>query len=149
MKVFAIRVSSLVAVFLVLSGPCFWCPEVAGETGTALALGIGLEGYDYPYKVEFLPLTIEGQDVRMAYMDVPSDEEPNGKTVLLLHGKNFFGSYWKDTIRFLTGKGFRVIVPDQLGFGKSSKPNIHYSFHLLAANTKKLMDSLEIKQVVV
>jgi pimeloyl-ACP methyl ester carboxylesterase len=42
-----------------------------------------------------------------------------------------------------------VVVPDQIGFGKSSKPNIHYSFHLMAANTKKLLDSLGIKEVAV
>ena len=42
-----------------------------------------------------------------------------------------------------------MIVPDQIGFGKSSKPNIHYSFHLLALNTKKLLDTLGIKQIAV
>jgi pimeloyl-ACP methyl ester carboxylesterase len=40
-------------------------------------------------------------------------------------------------------------VPDQLGFGKSSKPNIHYSFHLLADNTKTLLNDLGIKKVAV
>ena len=40
-------------------------------------------------------------------------------------------------------------MPDQIGFGKSSKPNIHYSFHLLATNTRKLVDSLDIKQAIV
>lgn len=112
-------------------------------------LSISLEGYDYAYKVGFLDLIVEGQDLRMAYMDVQPKGEPNGKTVVLLHGKNFFGNYWRDTVRLLTQKGFRVVVPDQIGFGKSSKPNIHYSVHLLAANTRKLLDTLEIKQVVV
>jgi pimeloyl-ACP methyl ester carboxylesterase len=41
------------------------------------------------------------------------------------------------------------VVPDQLGFGKSSRPNIHYSFHLLASNTKKLLDTLGIKQATI
>jgi pimeloyl-ACP methyl ester carboxylesterase len=108
-----------------------------------------MENYPYPYDVAFLPLTIEGQDLRMAYMDVPAMGNPNGKAVLLLHGKNFFGAYWEETIRFLSRNGFRVIVPDQIGFGKSSKPNIHYSFHLLASNTKKLLDTLGIKEVSV
>jgi pimeloyl-ACP methyl ester carboxylesterase len=69
--------------------------------------------------------------------------------VLLFHGKNFFGAYWKETIRFLTKNGYRVVIPDQLGFGKSSKPNIHYSFHLLASNTKKLLDVLGVKETAV
>jgi pimeloyl-ACP methyl ester carboxylesterase len=114
-----------------------------------LPLSISMEDYDYPYPVKLLPLTVEGQDLRMAYMDVPPEGAPNGTAVLLLHGKNFFGAYWKETIRTLSQNGFRVIVPDQIGFGKSSKPNIHYSFHLLAANTKKVLDSLGIKQIAV
>jgi pimeloyl-ACP methyl ester carboxylesterase len=69
--------------------------------------------------------------------------EPRG-AVVLFHGKNFFGAYWKDTIAALTDAGYRVIVPDQIGFGKSSKPDIHYSFHLLAANTRQLLESLGI-----
>jgi len=112
-------------------------------------LSITMESYGYPYQVEFLPLTIEGQDLRMAYMNVPPEGKDLGRAVLLLHGKNFFGAYWKETIRFLTKNGFRVVIPDQVGFGKSSKPNIHYSFHLMASNTKKLLDVLGVKEVAV
>jgi pimeloyl-ACP methyl ester carboxylesterase len=108
-----------------------------------------LTGYDYPYAVRLLPLKLEGQQLRMAYMDVPPTARPNGHTVLLLHGKNFFGAYWKETIRALTAAGFRVVVPDQLGFGKSDKPNIHYSFHQLARNTRQLLDTLGVKKAVV
>ena len=63
-----------------------------------------------------------------------------------MHGKNFNGYYWKNLISFLTANGYRVIVPDQVGWGRSGKPNIHYSFHLLAANTKQLLDSLHVSQ---
>ena len=112
-------------------------------------LSISMEGYPYPYPVSFLPLTIEGQDLRMAYMDVAPQGKPNGKTVVLLHGKNFFGAYWRETIDVLSRNGYRVVVPDQVGFGKSSRPNIHYSFHLLAANTKKLLDTLGIREATV
>jgi pimeloyl-ACP methyl ester carboxylesterase len=126
---------------------CLLLLPLTGAAGEIGPLSISMENYDYPYSVAFLPLTIEGQDLRMAYMDVRPEGEGNGRAVLLLHGKNFFGAYWKETIRFLVRNGFRVIVPDQIGFGKSSKPNIHYSFHLLAANTKKLLDTLGVKEV--
>lgn len=112
-------------------------------------LSITLEGYSYPYPVSYLQTVIEGQDLKMAYMDVKPSGTGNGRSVLLMHGKNFSGVYWKDTIAFLTDNGFRVIVPDQIGFGKSSKPNIHYSFHALAANTKKLLDTLNVTEVTV
>jgi len=119
------------------------------KAGELKPLSITMENYDYPYPVEFLPLTIEGQDMRMAYMDVPPEGTSRGRAVLLLHGKNFFGAYWKETIRFLSKNGYRVIIPDQLGFGKSSKPDIHYSFHLLASNTKKLLDVLGVREIAV
>jgi len=130
-------------------GIFFAVPNLSVNAEDLKPLSITMEDYDYPYRVEFLPLTIEGQDLKMAYMNVPPDGKDTGRTVVLLHGKNFFGAYWKETIAFLSRNGFRVIVPDQLGFGKSSKPDIHYSFHLLAANTKKLLDTLGIKEVAV
>jgi pimeloyl-ACP methyl ester carboxylesterase len=119
------------------------------QADEAQPLSISLEGYPYPYPVSYLPVLSESQDLKMAYMDVQPTSGANGKSVLLLHGKNFSGTYWKDTIAFLAGNGYRVIVPDQIGFGKSSKPNIHYSFHALAANTKKILDSLGIREVTV
>ncbi len=113
------------------------------------ALGIALESLPYPYPVHYLPLEIEGQPLRMAYMDVQPSGTGNGRAVVLLHGKNFYGSYWENTIQVLSKAGYRVIVPDQVGFGKSAKPDIHYSFDLLAANTAQLLDHLKVEKVAV
>lgn len=112
-------------------------------------LSITLENVHYPYPVKFFSVEIGCQDLRMAYMDVPPDATPNGKTILLFHGKNFGGYYWSVVVRKLTQAGYRVLVPDQIGFGRSSKPLIHYSFHLLATQNKKLMDSLGIERAMV
>jgi pimeloyl-ACP methyl ester carboxylesterase len=105
------------------------------------------QSISYPYPVRYLALSIEQQPVKMAYMDVMPSNTANGSSVLLLHGKNFNGYYWKDVIEALKETGYRVIVPDQVGFGLSDKPDIHYSFHLLAANTKKLLDSLGVSKI--
>jgi len=112
------------------------------------SLSITLENVKYPYPVQYLPLRVEGQDIRMAYMDV-KPQNPNGKAVILFHGKNFGGYYWTDVIKALTTKGYRVIVPDQIGFGRSSKPFIHYSFHEFARYNKKLLDTLGIQKIIV
>ncbi len=112
-------------------------------------LGIALEEYSYPYPVQFLTLNIDGHQLRMAYMDVVPPGWGGRRAVVLLHGKNFYGSYWGNTIKALTAAGYRVIVPDQLGFGKSAKPAIDYSFDLLAANTAQLLDQLQVKQAVI
>lgn len=100
---------------------------------------------EYPFSVHSLTLRLEGKDYNMAFMDV-QPAKANGEVVILLHGKNFNGYYWKDVIPSLTKKGFRVIVPDQIGWGKSDKPPIHYSFHMLANNTKQLLDTLGVKK---
>lgn len=112
-------------------------------------MGIAMETWAYPYEVKYFSFEIEKEHVRMAYMDVAPASSANGKTVLLFHGKNFYASYWENTIKFLTGAGYRVIAADQIGFGKSSKPDIAYSFDLLAANTVQLLDSLSISKVAV
>jgi pimeloyl-ACP methyl ester carboxylesterase len=112
-------------------------------------LGIGLEDIEYPYPVHYFDLTIEGQLLRMAYMDVAPAGAANGKTVVLFHGKSFAGDYWARTIAELTAEGYRVVVPDQLGFGKSAKPDIRYSFDLLARNTKALLDSLGVTRAAI
>ena len=105
--------------------------------------GIGLEGFAYPYPVNMLPLVNDGEQVRMAYMDV-APVQPNGRTVVLLHGRNFPSSYWAPVIKTLTDAGYRVVVPDQIGFGKSSKPQGDLHFDNLARNTVALLDHLKI-----
>jgi pimeloyl-ACP methyl ester carboxylesterase len=119
---------------------------IPGPTYTE-PLGIGLEGRPYPYPVHFMPLEVRGQHLRMAFMDVAPTGTPNGRVVVLLHGKNFDSSYRSGTVGALTAAGFRVVVPDQIGFNKSSKPDLEYSFDFLAANTARLLDSLNIRDV--
>ncbi len=101
---------------------------------------------EYPYPVQKFNITLESKPVQIAYMDAQPDT-PANKTVLLFHGKNFNGYYWKDVMAFLVKAGYRVIVPDQPGWGRSDKPDLHYSFHLLAYVMNKLLDSLKIEKV--
>lgn len=111
-------------------------------------LSITLENVPYPYPVRFMRTEVGCEDVRMAYMDI-RPARSNGRNVMLFHGKNFGGYYWGNVIKALIEAGFRVIVPDQLGFGRSSKPFIQYSFHLLATQNRKLLDSLGVDRVIV
>ncbi|WP_372751926.1 alpha/beta fold hydrolase [Labilibaculum sp.] len=119
------------------------------QTDSLQCLDIELANYNYPFPVSILELNIQKQDVKMAYMDV-KPENYNGKNILLFHGKNFNGAYWKTTIEALSEKGYRVIVPDQIGFGKSSKPrHFHYTFQQLAKNTKTLLDTLHVDKTMI
>jgi pimeloyl-ACP methyl ester carboxylesterase len=53
--------------------------------------------------VQFFTLENQGQSLRMAYMDIRPNNSDQTETVVLLHGKNFSGSYWQKTIKALTG----------------------------------------------
>src|SRR5579863_7757811 len=110
---------------------------------------ITYEEVAYPFPVQYLPLTLYGQDVRMAYMDVPAAGTPNGRAVMLFHGMNFGGFYFSGPIEVLRNQGFRVVVPDQIGFGRSSKPIIPYNFHDMALNSRKLLQSLGVTKVTI
>src|ERR1700680_4314300 len=124
-------------------------PDLPPAPKDAKPGSITYEDVAYPYPVQFLPLTLYGQDVRMAYMDVPPAGQPNGRTVVLFHGMNFGGFYFAGPIEVLRKEGFRVVVPDQIGFGRSSKPIIPYNFHDMALNSRRLLESLRIAKVTI
>lgn len=107
------------------------------------------EDIEYPHPVHYLPFNLYGQDVRMAYMDVAPGPGGNGRTVVLLHGMNFAGFYWADTIDALRKAGFRVVVLDQIGFGRSSKPIIPYNFQDMAFNTRRVLQHLNIARAAI
>src|ERR1039458_253638 len=111
--------------------------------------GPELEGFSYPEPVQEFKFTSQGVQLHMTYMDV-KPARPNGRTAVLLHGKNFCGANWENTIKVLSKAGFRVIAPDQIGFCKSSKPGRYqYSFQQLALNTHALLESIRVEQATI
>jgi pimeloyl-ACP methyl ester carboxylesterase len=132
----------IISIILFATGLASWAQEKPLE-----ASGLMLENIKYPFQVKDISLNIQGQKLTMAYMDL-QPAKPNGKTVVLFHGKNFCAAYWEQTAKDLSKDGYRVIMPDQIGFGKSSKPtNIQYTFQLLAQNTKAVLDELKVSKI--
>lgn len=122
--------------------------------------------FTYPWPVKLFKFKSQGLDLEMAFMDItnsnpiPHPAEPNRnsknthghKTALLLHGRYFCSATWEETARALLsprGAYNRVIIPDQIGFCKSSKPGQQYQFslHQLALNTKSLLDTLGMTNI--
>src|SRR6478736_6746231 len=110
---------------------------------------ITCEDVPYPFPTSYLPLTLYGQDVRIAFMDVAPSAAANGHTVVLFHGNNFAGFYFGNVIEALRKQGFRVIVPDQIGYGRSSKPIIPYTFNDMARNSRAILQSLKIDKAMI
>jgi pimeloyl-ACP methyl ester carboxylesterase len=126
---------------------------VATSPSTAAVYGPHLEGFAYPHPIEQFKFTSQGQALSMAYMDVAAKVKPTegkapaAKTIVLMHGKNFCGATWEGSITALSEAGYRVIVPDQIGFCASSKPaHYQYSFQQLAHNTAALLASLGVSR---
>ncbi|MCP9236611.1 alpha/beta fold hydrolase [Lewinella sp. JB7] len=122
---------------------------LVGQSGAVLPLDERLTDYGYPYPARVYEFTSQLQQLEMIYMD-ETPARHNGKTVVLLHGKNFPSAYWKSTMNLLLEQGYRVIAPDQIGFGKSSKPRQYqFTFQDLAHNTRWLLYSLRIDEAIV
>ncbi|MBJ9422882.1 alpha/beta fold hydrolase [Acinetobacter seifertii] len=126
----------------------FACLTASTVSSANNVYGEHLEGFKYPYPLQYFNFSSQQQNLKMGYMDV-QPQKPNGQTVVVLHGKNFCGATWEETISFLTQNGYRVIAPDQIGFCTSSKPDHYqYSFQQLAENTHALLDKLGVKQPI-
>ena len=111
--------------------------------------GPELQGFDYPWPVHSFAFQSQGEAVVMRYMDV-APFKPNGRTAVVLHGKNFCSATWEQTLRALKDAGYRVIAPDQIGWCKSTKPERYqYSFQQLAMNTHALLASLGIHKAAI
>src|ERR1700722_7164880 len=123
-------------------------PAAAAEDERAY--GPQLEGFEYPWPVSHFLFTSQGEALDMAYLDVKPTTAANGETAVRLPGNNFCAATWHDTITALTGRGYRVIAPDQIGFCKSTKPaHYQYTFQQLAGNTRALLASLGLDRTIV
>lgn len=115
-------------------------------------LDLNGSNFTYPYPVKVYNFLSQQQNVQMAFMDVPpvDNATANGEVAVLLHGKNFCGATWNETILELTGAGYRVIAPDQVGWCKSTKPvGYQFTFQQLALNTNSLLQQLGIYKPIV
>tara|TARA_R110001583_G_scaffold25094_14_gene91177 strand:- start:270 stop:1301 length:1032 start_codon:yes stop_codon:yes gene_type:complete len=145
----------LVIILLIsqlIFSPAFAASEITpienDSLDSTLSYNKELEGFDYPFKVNTYSFSSQNQTLNMRYMDVGDKASTN--VIVLLHGKNFSGFYWEQSAQLLMDKGYRVIIPDQVGFGKSTKPAYYqYSFAQLALNTQSLLNSLKINHYTV
>lgn len=123
---------------------------VAAPSAPGPVYGEELQGFEYPYPLHWFEFNSQGQPVQMGYMDIAPSGQANGRTAVLMHGKNFCAATWGDSIKALSAAGYRVVAADQIGFCTSSKPeHYQYSFQQLADNTHALLTSLGVDKASV
>lgn len=101
-------------------------------------------GGTWPYQ----PHWFDSRDGRMHYVD----EGPrDGRPVVLLHGNPTWGYLYRNFIPPLVSGGYRAIVPDHLGFGRSEKPDDPelYRIPRHAARLEALLESLDLRDATV
>ncbi len=101
-------------------------------------------GGTWPFK----PRWFESPDGRMHYVD----EGPRaGRPVIMVHGNPTWGYLWRHFIPPLIEAGFRTIVPDHLGFGRSDKPDNPelYRIPRHAARLESLLESLDLMHATI
>lgn len=80
------------------------------------------------------------------------DEGPReGPPLVLVHGNLTWAYLWRNFIPALTAAGFRAIVPDHLGFGRSDKPDdaALYRIPRHAERLEQLLESLDLQEATV
>ena len=92
------------------------------------------------------PNYVDADGIRMAVY-----EEGKGPAVLLCHGFPELAYSWRHQIPALAAAGFRVIAPDQRGYGLTARPKAieEYDIHYLTGDLVGLLDTLKIEKAVV
>ncbi len=138
MKVFRVffRFLAVIAVLIVVAGVAFWLRPVE-LARQFFFLRLSLAGF-------------ESRTVMVAGHRIHYDAigPANGAPVVLVHGLGGRAEDWTNLAPFLVRAGFRVYMPDLLGFGRSEQPvDFAYSIPDQAGAVVGFLDALGLKQV--
>lgn len=95
---------------------------------------------DFPFEPSYRTV----DDLRLAHIDVGE-----GSPVLMLHGEPSWSFLWRKVIPPVLDAGYRCVLPDHAGFGRSDKP-IDPRWHSLERHvelTRSLLDELDLHDV--
>ena len=102
---------------------------------------------DYPFAPHYASVRAAGvEPLRMHYVDAGP---PGGPVVLLLHGQPTWSYLYRSVIVVLASAGFRVLAPDNIGFGRSDKPTrpTDYTFSRHVQWTTGFVEGLDLRHV--
>ncbi|MEM7372731.1 MAG: haloalkane dehalogenase [Bacteroidota bacterium] len=97
---------------------------------------------DYPFQPNYLE--IDG--LRMHYVDEGQGQD---EIVLMLHGEPSWSYLYRKMIPIIVQAGYRAVVPDLIGFGKSDKPTAQsdYSYQQHVDWMKAFVHALDLKNI--
>ncbi len=97
---------------------------------------------DYPFKSNY----IHHENIRIHYVD---EGESNEEVVLLIHGEPSWSYLYRKMIPIIAESGYRVIVPDLVGFGMSDKPinQEDYTYEKHVEGITSFIESLDLMDI--
>ena len=81
-------------------------------------------------------------------IEIHYEDHGSGQPVVLIHGYPLNGNSWERQERELRAAGYRCISYDRRGFGRSSQPTVGYDYDTFAADLNRLLEHLDLKDVV-
>jgi len=132
-----------------------WCWAVGTILALLAAAAIGFWERPVSYFDEFMYINMRLAGVQSRYMNIEGQrlhylaEGPaGGPVVVLVHGLGGRAEDWRDLAPYLARAGYRVYMPDLLGYGRSARPaDFSYSVRAEAGVVAGFMDALRLKQV--
>lgn len=107
---------------------------------------VDLPGYDFEPKYADIEDSALGR-LRMHFVDEGPADAP---VVALLHGEPTWSYMFRDSIAPIVAAGYRTIVPDLVGFGRSDKPSeiSDYTYENHVRWLKGFFESLGVSDIV-
>jgi len=93
---------------------------------------------DFPWEPQYRD--VDG--LRMAHV-----EDGDGPAVVMLHGEPTWSFLWRKVLPPVRDAGYRVILPDLVGFGRSDKPTDRswYSYDRVVEYAATLFEDLDLR----
>lgn len=102
---------------------------------------------DWPFAPHYATITdADGTALRLHYVDEGPRKAP---VVLLMHGEPSWAYLYRRMIAGLVARGFRVVAPDLIGFGRSDKPaaRADYTYERHVAWMSQWLTGIDLKDV--
>jgi pimeloyl-ACP methyl ester carboxylesterase len=126
---------------------------VAGSILLIVAIGFWIRPVTYFDESLYLRerlAGVEGRDITINGYRLHYEVEgpASGPVVVLVHGLGSRAEDWRDLAPYIAKAGYRVYLPDLIGYGRSQKPeDFSYSVHDEANVVCAYLDALGIKEV--
>jgi len=135
----SVKTTTGLAVVLALTGlPVTTAMAAQGTSESMQDYRPGVLSAEFPYESKYMEIL--GSE--MHYID-----QGEGDVFLFLHGNPTSSYLWRNVMRYVAPHG-RIVAVDNIGFGKSDKPDVDYTFQTHLRYTEAFIDALDLRNII-